>query len=97
MHIVWHIGRNLAALVQTPLIKFSKALETLASQETTLYHKDVYTRVLAFLAYMSRKREGIGALLNTSHAAQIQRNREVLKSIIATAELCGHQRIALTG
>ena len=87
-------GGNLDTLVQTPLIKFWKALETLASHETT-QNKDAYTRVVAFLAYMSKKRESIGAQLNTSHAAQIQRNREVLKSIIATVELCGRQGIAL--
>ena len=90
-------GGNLGALVQSPLVKFKKALETLASHEKTEYHKDTYTRVVSFLEYMSGRRESIVAQLNTSHAAQIQRNREVLKSIIATVEICGRQGIALRG
>jgi len=66
-------GGNLGSLVQTPLIKFKKALETLASHEKTQYHQDAYTRVVAFLAYMSKKRESIASQLNTLHAAQIQK------------------------
>lgn len=87
----------MGALVQTPLIKFKKALEALASHEKTEYHKDAYTRMVAFLEYMSKKRESIVVQLNSLHAAQIQKNREVLKSIIATVELCGRQGIALRG
>ena len=79
------------------MVKFKKALETLASHENTEYHKDAYTRVVSFLEYMSGRRENIVAQLNTSHAAQIQRNREVLKLIVATMEICGRQGIALRG
>ena len=43
---------------------------------------------------MSGKRQGIVAQLSTSHAVQIQKNREVLRSIIATVE---RQGIALRG
>ena len=91
------IGGNLRSLVQTPLIKFKKALETLAFHEKTQHHKDAYTRVEAFLAYMSKERASIASQLNTLHATQIQKNRKVLKSIIATVELCGRQGIALRG
>lgn len=87
----------MGALVQSPLIKFKKALEVLASHEKTEYHKDTYARMVAFREYMSKKRESIAVQLNSLHAAQIQRNREVLKSIIATVELCGRQGIALRG
>ena len=44
---------------------------------------------------MSDRCKSIVAQLNTSHAAQIRRNREVLKSIIATVEICGCQGIAV--
>ena len=52
-------GGNLGALVQTPLIKFKKALEVLASHEKTEYHKDAYARMVTFRDYMSKKRESI--------------------------------------
>ena len=58
---------------------------------------DSYARVVVFLKYMSKRRESIVTQLNTSHAAQIRRNTEVLKSIISTVELSGRQGIALRG
>lgn len=91
------VGGNLGALVQSPLVKFKKALETLASHEKIEYHKNACTRMVSFLEFMSGKRQGIAVQLSTSHAAQIQRNREVLRSIIATVEVCEHQGIALRG
>ena len=53
-------------------------------------HKDVYAVMVAFRDYMSKKCERIAVQLNSLHAAQIKRNREVFKSIIATMELCAH-------
>ena len=80
----------------TPLVKFKKALETLALHEKHEYHKDSYTKTVAFLEYMSGSRQSIDTQLDTSYAAQIQKNRKVLKSIMATVEVCGRQGIALT-
>ena len=90
-------GGNLGVLVQSPLVKFKKALETLASHEKTEYHKNAYIRMVAFLEFMSGKRQSILTQLSTSHAAQIRRNRGVLRSIMATVEVCGRQGIALRG
>ena len=53
--------------------------------------------MVPFLEFMSEKRQSIVAQVNTSHAVQIGKNRDVLWSIIATVEFCGHQRIALRG
>ena len=46
---------------------------------------------------MSGSRQSIDTQLDTSYAAQIQKNRKVLKSIMATVEVCGRQGIALRG
>ena len=35
--------------MESPLTKFKKALETLASHEKTEYHKDSYAKMVAFL------------------------------------------------
>ena len=68
--------------------KILKALEALASHEKTEYHKNAYTRMVSFLEFMSEKRQSIVTHVNTSHAVQIEKYREVLRSIIATVEVC---------
>ena len=47
-------GGKFGALVESPLTKFKKALETLASHEKTEYHKDSYTIMVAFLESASK-------------------------------------------
>lgn len=51
----------------------------------------------AFLEYMSGKRQSVSAQLSSSYAAQVEHNRKVLRSVIATIELCGRQGLALRG
>ena len=82
--------------MESPLTKFKKALETLASHEKTEYHKDSYAKMVAFLESTSKGQSVVGQL-NTLHAAHIQKNRLVLKSIISAVEFCGRQGIALRG
>ena len=53
--------------------------------------------MVSFHEFMFRKRQSIVAQVNTSHAVQIEKNREVLRSIIATVEVCSRQGIALRG
>ena len=89
-------GGKFGALVESPLSKFKKALETLASHEKTEYHKDSYAKMVAFLESAS-KGQSVVSQLNTLHAAHIQKNRLVLKSIISAVEFCGRQGIALRG
>lgn len=89
-------GGKFGALVESPLTKFKKALETLASHEKTEYHKDSYAKMVAFLESTS-KGQSVVSQLNTLHAAHIQKNRLVLKSIISAVEFCGRQGIALRG
>eukprot|EP00731_Ephydatia_muelleri_P022950 Em0015g533a len=47
-------GGKFGALVESPLTKFKKALETLASHEKTEYHKDSYAKMVAFLESASK-------------------------------------------
>ncbi|KAL5487067.1 hypothetical protein EMCRGX_G019626 [Ephydatia muelleri] len=42
------------ALVESPLTKFKRALETLASHDKTEYHKDSYAKMVAFLESASK-------------------------------------------
>ena len=58
--------------MQSPMVKFKKALEVLASHEKSKYHKNSYTRIVSFLGFMSGKFQSIVAHVNTSHAVQIE-------------------------
>lgn len=88
---------NLGVLARSPLVKFKKALEVLALHEKTESHKNALVKMDAFLEYMSGKRQSVSAQLSSSYAAQIEHNRKVLRSVIATIELCGRQGLALHG
>ena len=79
----------------TPLVKFKKALQTLASHNKAQYYKDAYSKAVAFINYMSGKRQSVEVQLSTPHAAIIQTNRKILRSIMATVEVCGRQAISL--
>ena len=81
----------------TPLVKFKKALETLTSHNKTQYHKNAYSKAVAFIEYMSGKHQSVAVQFNSVHAAKIQTNRKILKSIMATVEVCGRQAIPLRG
>ena len=61
------------------------------------YHKNAYTTMVSFLPFMPGKHQSIVGQVNTSHAVQIEKYREVLQSIIATVEVCGRQGIGLRG
>ena len=69
-----HTGGKFGALVESPLTKFKKALETLASHEKTECHKDSYAKMVAFLESAS-KGQSVVAQLNTLHAAHIQKKQ----------------------
>ena len=90
-------GGRFGALVEAPLQKFKKALEILAQHEETEYHKDSYCKTTGFLERMVHRCVSINAQLNTLHAAQMERNRAILKSIITCVEFCGRQGIPLRG
>ena len=70
-------NRYFGALVQSPTVKFQKPLEALASHEKLEYYKNAYTRIVSFLEFMSGKFQSLVAQVNTSHAVQIGKNREV--------------------
>lgn len=75
-----------------------KALEIIARHEEIEYHKDSYFITMGFLEIMWAHRcVSIDAQLNTMHAAQIDKHRVILKSIITCVKVCGCQEIAVRG
>lgn len=56
-----------------------------------------FSMMVDFLELMSGKRKTIVSQLSASHSAQTEKNRKVLKSIMATIEVCCRQGIAIRG
>lgn len=56
-----------------------------------------YTMFAAFIAVILGKQKRVTEQLNDSFSASIQKNRTILKSIMAAIEFCGRQGIALRG
>ena len=53
--------------------------------------------VSAFIEVMSGKQKDVAQQLSDAYSRTIQRNRKVLKSIMATVEICGRQGLPLRG
>lgn len=80
---------NTGVLVKSPLVKFKKALDILSTHNNTEYHKDACAKFTAFSEVMSGKQKDIAQQLCDALSATVQQNRKIVKSIMATVELCG--------
>ena len=84
-------------LVNSPLNKFKDAIETLRQHNKKTYHVHSVSDMLPFMQVMNSEQPPINHQLVFAVAQQVQKNREVLKSIIKTVIVCGKQNIALRG
>jgi hypothetical protein len=50
-----------------------------------------------FIAIAEGKKYAVVSMLSSAFAGKIERNREILKSILKVIVLCGRQNIALRG
>ena len=87
----------LGVLVTTAMTRFKKALEILHLREKSNYHQTACMKVLDFKDSVAGRRESINKQLDKSLKSQIENNRKVFKSTMATVEFCGRQGIALRG
>ena len=83
--------------MNSPLNKFKDAIETLRQHNKKTYHVHSVSDMLAFMQVMNNEQPPINHQLVFAVAQQVQKNREVLKSIIKTVIVCGKQNIALRG
>ena len=88
---------RLGKLVNSPLNKFKDAVETLRQHSKKVYHTHSVSDMITFMQIMENKQLPIDHQLVSALAQQVQRNRELLKSIIKTVIFCGKQNIALRG
>lgn len=89
--------QNLSCLVKRPFKNWKDAIEVFENHAKTNYHREALISADNFLQICSGKKEDIYTKLNKDSSKLIQKNREILTSIIQTIVFCGRQEIALRG
>ena len=87
----------LGKLVNYPLTRFKDAVETFRQHSKKSYHVHSVSDMLTFMRIMNNEQAPIDHQLVSAMAQQVQKNRELLKSIIKTVIFCGKQNVALRG
>ena len=76
---------------------FTKVYEVRDYHADREYHKAAVTACDTFVEWMSGRRESLAVQLQRGMRDTIQKNRQMLSSIVEKIILCGHQNIALHG
>lgn len=85
------------SLVTEPFNKWKDASELFDRHQNNGYHKFCMMKAIEFLKVFDQKQDDVFVQLHKRNDTEIRRNREILKIIIKTVELCGRQGIALRG
>ena len=88
---------GLGKLVNTPLTRYKDAVDTFRQHSRKAYHVHSVADMLTFMRIMNNEQAPIDHQLVSAMAQQIQKNHEMLKSVIKTVTFCGKQNIALCG
>lgn len=73
---------GLGKLVNSPLTKFKGAVNTLRQHSKKSYHINAVSDMMMFMQVMNNERQPIDHQLVSALAQQVQRNSQLLKSII---------------
>lgn len=88
---------DLGQLVSCPLTAFTTASNRLREHDKKAYHKNALMDAEAFLRVYNRKQATAEQQIMSVHQQQIQKNRNILVSLVETIAFCGRQNIALRG
>ena len=83
--------------VTKPFRKWNKKSEKAKEHEHSTHHPKAMEQAYNLKQAVERPHTAISAQIDSSKAANIERNREVLKSIARAVLFCGRQCIALRG
>ena len=84
-------------LVSRPLTAFTTASNRLREHDKKAYHKNALIDAEAFLSVYNQKQATVEQQIMSAHQQQIQKNRNILASLVETIAFCGRQNIALRG
>ena len=83
--------------VEAAFTNFKKVYEVCDYHADREYHKAAVAACDNFVEWMSGRRESLAVQLQRGMRDTIQKNRQMLRSIVETIVLCGRQNIALHG
>ncbi|KAJ8915305.1 hypothetical protein NQ315_014813 [Exocentrus adspersus] len=85
------------SLVTQPFDKWKDAVELFNVHQNNRYHTFSALKAIEFLKIFDQKQNDVFVQLHKRNESEIKRNREILKVVIKTVELCGRQGLALRG
>lgn len=88
---------DLGQLVTRALTSFTTASNRLREHDKKTYHKNALMDAETFLRVYNQKLTTVEQQIVSAHQQQIQKNRDILKSLVETIAFCGRQNITLRG
>ncbi|WAR22460.1 hypothetical protein MAR_016434, partial [Mya arenaria] len=82
-------------LVSAPLTDWSNITKNIAGHKKSSSHASATEAADNFVAIMEGQKKDIMSTLSSSHIMLVEKNRQVLVSIVDAIVLCGQQNIAL--
>ena len=79
------------------MVIWKDALSDLSAHENLQYHLDSVAKLAAFQYSVEHPAEQIDHTISEASSARVQKNREILISIVKCLELCARQGLALHG
>ena len=89
--------RNKGQLVNRPFTAWHKRTEKCKEHELTHYHQESLQQAEIFTQAVEHPTSTVSTLLDTKKAANVERNRTILKCVLEAVIYCGRQCIALRG
>lgn len=85
------------SLVTQPFCNWKHAISIFNNHQNNEYHKFSKLKAVEFSKIIDQKQNDVIVQMHKRNEKEIKNNREVLKTIIKTIELCGRQGLALRG
>ena len=89
--------RNKGQFVNRPFTAWHKRTEKCKEHALTQYHQDSLQQVDIFTQTVEHPISTVSTLLDTKNAANVERNRTILKCVLEACIYCARQCIALRG
>lgn len=84
-------------LISEPYINWKDAVADLNNHSTSDYHQDAMTKLQSFLHNYDNFSRRIDVTMSSNAAKRVEKNRQILTSVVKTVEICGRQGFALRG
>lgn len=80
-----------------PIYNLAKKTEKCSEHQNSKYHQEAFQILDDFVSSMEKPGANVRTLIDKQKAANVRRNREMVKAVTETVLYCGRQCIALRG